>query len=253
MFQPHWIPGLAITVDYFNIKVNKAIASVDAQTIINQCYDSASLSNQFCALFQRAGAGGGPRGEIPFQVLENSLISGGVNFAQLRARGIDTEVTYNHQIRNYGRLSLRGNYTHNFERNDYTDPTNPGYATRDLDNLRTPADRFTINADFKTGPFTLGYRVRWYGKQYVGDYAFYNSLNGNPPSELNYANYKFYPVVVYHDLRIGIDATSKFNFYGGITNLGNKHPPLDLTGLGAGSGQYDVLGRYLYVGAVAKF
>ncbi|WP_174297740.1 TonB-dependent receptor domain-containing protein [Sphingomonas bacterium] len=260
VFTPHWVPGLSITADYFNIKVNQAIASVDAQTIINQCYDLASLNNQYCALFQRAGAGGGSRGEVPFQILENSLISGGINFAQLRARGIDFEVAYNHAISSYGRLSVRGNYTHNLERNDYTDPTSPGYVTRDLSNAGTPADRFTITGDFKTGILTIGYRVRWFGRQYVGDYAFYNALNGNPASDPYYANFKYYPVVAYHDLRFGIDATSKFNIYGGVTNLGNKHPPLDLTGLNAGaydtsttSGQYDVLGRFLYVGAVVKF
>lgn len=253
VLQPHWIPGLAITVDYYNIKVRQAIASVDAQTIINQCYDLPSLSNQFCALFQRAGASGGPSGEIPFQVLEGSLLSSGVNFGALRARGIDTSVTYNRRIADYGEVSLRGNYTHVFQRDDFTDPTRPDYVTRDLDNLGTPRDRFTINADFKSGPFTLGYRLRWFGRQYVGDYSYYNSLNGNAPTDPYYANYKYYPVIAYHDLRLGIDATDKFNFYLGVTNLGNKHPPLDLTGLGQGSGQYDTLGRFVYAGVQAKF
>ena len=253
VLQPRWIPGLSITVDYYNIKVRKAISSVDAQTIINQCYDLPSLSNQFCALFQRAGASGGPRGEIPFQILENSLISGGVNFGLLRARGIDAEVAYNRQIGGYGRLSLRGNYSHVVQRDDFTDPTTPDFVTRNRGNLGNPIDRFTMNTDFKTGPVTLGYKVRWYGRQYVGDYAFYNSLNGNPPSDPFYADFKYYPVVAYHDIRIGFDATDHFNIYGGVTNLGNKHPPLDTTGLGGGSGQYDVLGRYAYVGAVARF
>lgn len=253
ILQPHWIPGLSITADYYNIKVRQAIASVDAQTIINQCYDLPNLSNQFCALFQRAGSGGGPRGEVPFQILEGSLLSGGVNFGLLRARGIDAEVAYNHQIGSYGRLSLRGNYTHVIQRDDFTDPTNPQFVSRDRGNLGNAIDRFTINTDFKTGPFTFGYKVRWFGRQYVGDYTFYNSLNGNPPSDPFYADYKYYPVVAYHDVRIGIEATEKFNFYGGVTNLGNKHPPLGLTGLGGGSGQYDVLGRFVFVGAVAKF
>ncbi|WP_345890173.1 TonB-dependent receptor domain-containing protein [Sphingomonas beigongshangi] len=253
VLQPHWIPGLSITVDYYNIRVRQAIASVDAQTIVNQCYDLPTLSNQFCALFKRAGSGGGPRGEVPFQILEGSLLSAGVNFGALRARGIDTSVTYTHRLGDLGQLSLRGNYTHVIQRDDFTDPTRPAYVTRDLDNLGTPSDRFTVNADFKSGPFTLGYRLRWFARQYVGDYSFYNSLNGNAPTDPYYANYKYYPVVAYHDLRLGVDATSKFNFYLGVTNLGNKHPPLDLTGLGAGSGQYDVLGRFIYAGVVAKF
>ena len=253
VFQPHWVPGLSLTVDYYNITVNRAISSVDAQTTVDQCYDLASLNNQYCGLFQRAGAGGGPRGEQPFRIIEGSLISGGINFAKLRARGIDVEVAYSAPISHYGRLSLRGNYNHNLERNDFTDPTQADYVTRLLDNLGTPADRFTINGDFKTGIVTFGYRVRWFGRQYVGDYAYYNSLNGSPPSDPYYADYKYYPVVAYHDLRLGIDATKKFNLYVGVTNVTDKHPPLNTTGLSAGSGQYDVLGRFLYAGVVAKF
>lgn len=253
VFQPHWVPGLSLTVDYYNIKVKQAIASVSAQTIINSCYDLPTLANQFCALFQRAGAGGGPRGEAPFQILEASLLSGGVNFGQLRARGIDVEAAYNHQVRNYGRLSVRGNYTHTLERDDYIDPTRPNFITRNRGNLGDAIDRFTINSDFKTGPVTFGYRVRWFGKQYVGSSTFYNSLNGLPPSDPYYADYKYYPVVAYHDLRLGLDAGDKFNFYLGVTNVGDKHPPLDLTGLEGNAGQYDTLGRFFYAGAVAKF
>ena len=253
VLQPHWIPGLSITADYYNIKVKQAIASVDAQTIINQCYDLSSLNNQFCGLFTRAGAGGGPNGEIPFQVLEGSLLSAGVNFGLLRARGVDAEIAYNHQFGSLGKLSLRGNYTHVIQRDDFTDPTTPTYVTRDRGNLGTPVDRFTVNADFKTGPFTIGYRLRWFGPQYVGDYTYYNSLNGSPPSDPYYADYQYYPSVAYHDVRLAIDAGKRFDFYLGVTNLGNKHPPLDATGLGAGSGQYDVMGRFFYSGVTAKF
>lgn len=253
VFQPHWVPGLAITVDYYNIKVKQAIASVDAQTIIDQCYDLSNTSNQFCGLFTRAGAAGGPRGEIPFQILEGSLLSAGVNFGLLRARGIDAEVTYNRQIGNYGKLSIVGNYSHVIQRDDFTDPTTPNYVTRLRGNLGTPIDRFSVNTEFSSGPVTLGYRVRWYGQQYVGDYAFYNSLNGNPPSNPYYANYQYYPVIAYHDLRLAFDVNKKFNMYIGATNLANTHPPLDTTGLGAGSGQYDVTGRFFYAGVVAKF
>ena len=253
VFTPHWVPGLSITADYYNIKVNQAISSVDAQTIINQCYDLPTLSNQYCALFQRAGAGGGPRGEVPFQILEGSLISGGVNFAQLRARGIDAEVAYNHQIGNYGRLSVRGNYSHVFQRDNFTNPTDPAFISRIRGNLGEPIDRFTINGDFKTGPITFGYRIRWFGRQYVGDTTFYNSLNGQPPSDPYYANYQYYPVIAYHDLRVGIDATERFNLYAGVTNVADKHPPLDLTGLGSFDAEYDTLGRFVYAGVVAMF
>lgn len=253
IIQPRWVPGLSITADYYNIKVKQAISSLDAQTIINNCYDLSNLSNQFCALFQRAGAAGGPGGEEPFRIIEGTLRSGGFNFGRLRARGVDAEVSYNHQIGHYGKLSLRGNYTHVIQRDDFLDPNDPNYISRNRANLGTPVDRFTINSDFKSGAFTFGYRLRWYGPQYVGDYSYYNSLNGNAPSDPYYADYQKYPAVAYHDLRVAFDVSNKYNMYLGVTNVGDKHPPLDTTGLGGGSGQYDVLGRFVYAGVVAKF
>ncbi|MDB5733248.1 MAG: TonB-dependent receptor, partial [Variovorax sp.] len=75
ILQPRWIPGLSISADYYDIQVNNVIAATGTpQTIVNLCYDSASLSNPFCGLFQRAGASGGPRGEQEFRILEGSLI-----------------------------------------------------------------------------------------------------------------------------------------------------------------------------------
>jgi outer membrane receptor protein involved in Fe transport len=253
VLQPHWVPGLSITADYFNIKVRQAISSIDAQTIANFCYDLASGNQAYCSLFQRAGPGGGPKGEVPNQILEASLLASSANFGLLRARGIDAEIAYNHSFEGLGRASLRLNYSHVIQRDDYVDPNNPSYKTRYRGNLGTPVDRFVLNTDFTSGPITLGYRLRWIGKQYVDDYTDYNSLNGNPASDPFYANFKYYPVVAYHDIRLSIDANKKFNFYIGVDNIGNKHPPLDTTGLTGGSGLYDVRGRYFFSGVAAKF
>ena len=74
-----------------------------------------------------------------------------------------------------------------------------------------------------------------------------------PPQNADYASLKKYPDVFYHDARMGYDVTEKFNIYVGVDNIGNRAPPFGLTGVGAGSGIYDVRGRYGYIGAVAKF
>ncbi|WP_322964617.1 TonB-dependent receptor domain-containing protein [Sphingomonas fuzhouensis] len=254
VLQPHWVPGLTLSVDYYNIKVRNVISSLDAQTIINQCYDSASLSNPYCALFRRNMSGGtGPNGEVPFQIIENSLLAASLNYAQLRARGIDADLNYTHQIDGIGRLSLELQYSHLIQRDDYLNPSDPSFRTRVRGNLGAPIDRFVLNTGLKTGPVELGYRLRWNGRQYVGAFEYYNSLNGNPPSDPYYANYKYYPVVAYHDLRVAVNATDKFSWYIGVDNVTDRHPPLDTTGLGGGSGLYDVRGRYIYSGVSARF
>lgn len=253
VFTPHWVPGLSLTVDYYNIKVRQAISSIDAQTIANFCYDLASGNAAYCSLFQRAGANGAPTGEAPYQILEGSLLASSANFGLLRARGLDAELSYSHQIGNIGLADFRVNYSHVIQRDDFVDPNNPGYVTRYRGNLGSPIDRFRLEANLKSGKITGGYRLRWIGKQYVGDYTNYNALNGNPPADPYYANYQKYPVIAYHDIRFDYGVSSRFNIYVGVDNVADKHPPLDTTGIGGASGIYDVRGRYMYTGVAAKF
>ncbi len=253
VLQPHWIPGLSASIDYYKIKVKNVISSLDAQTILDQCYDSSSLSNPYCALFQRNTAPVGPKLEIPFQILEGSLLASSLNFAQLRASGIDAEIAYNRDFGNIGSVSARVNYTHVLQRDDFLNPVTPSEATRVRGTLGTPIDRFRLISSFKHGPVTFGYTLRWIGQQYVDIYANYYSINGNPPAHPYYANVTRYPVIAYHDLRGSIDIDKRFNFYLGVDNIGGKLPPYGLSGIGGGSGIYDNRGRFMYAGVEAKF
>jgi outer membrane receptor protein involved in Fe transport len=54
-------------------------------------------------------------------------------------------------------------------------------------------------------------------------------------------------------VRLGVDIGPKYNFYAGLDNLTNTKPPLGLTGIGGGSGEYDNRGRFFYAGVLAKF
>ena len=40
VIQPRFVPGLNLSVDYYDIKVKGIIASLTAQQIVNSCYDS---------------------------------------------------------------------------------------------------------------------------------------------------------------------------------------------------------------------
>lgn len=254
VFQPSFVPGLTLSVDYYDIEVKNVIAAVGAQTIVDQCYDSASLDNQYCALFQRNTTGAvGPRGEIPFQILEGSLLQSSLNFASLRARGIDAELSYRYRFSESASVDTRVTYTHVFQRDDFLNPDDPGFADQQLLELGTPQDEFTWNVDAKFGDVTVGYRMRYIGKQVLNAYEDFFSVDGREPENADYADRRFYPAVFYHNLRVGFDAGRDFNFYVGVDNITNRQPPLGLTGIGGGSGIYDVRGRYFYSGIAAKF
>ncbi|MFC3581383.1 TonB-dependent receptor domain-containing protein [Sphingomonas hylomeconis] len=253
VWEPSFVPGLSISVDYYNIKVKDVITATGTpQQILNLCYDSPTLNNAFCSLFERAGAAGGPRGEQQFRVLEGSLLQSSANFAALQVRGIDTNIAYRHRF-NFGTVNLGAVWTHTLQNDEFTNPADPNFANVLTNELGDPQDQVNVNASVKIGAFTLGGQARWIGKMYLNTYEDYNSLNGLPPQNTDYAEVKKYGVAFYQDLRADVDVNDKFNFYLGVDNVTNKQPPFGLTGVTEGGGIYDVRGRYAYAGFVAKF
>ncbi len=237
--QPRFIPGLSVTVDYFDFDIDNVITAATAQQILNNCYDAASLDNQFCPLifrdpstffFQRPG------------VLQSSL-----NFARRTAKGIDFDVAYRRDI-GFGQLNLRGIATYIKERNnfqDLNDPTRIDQVRRELGDPRWAAN---FNADLEVGKFTLGYELRFLEQQVVNTAEDIFTVQGRAPENPDYSSPRYYPDVYYHDIRLSYDATENFTFYGGVDNITDRLPPLGLTGTGAGSGIYDVFGRRFFVG-----
>ncbi|MCI4592305.1 TonB-dependent receptor [Sphingobium sp. BYY-5] len=260
VLQPKFIPGLSISVDYYSITVNNVIASINAQQVANLCYDSSSLDNQFCKLFQRAGASGGSRGEQAYQILEGSLLESSANFAKLKVRGVDTTINYRRDF-GWGLLNLGIIWTRALQNDEFTNPDDPSFRDRILGELGDPKNQVNLNTSIKFGKVTLGYQMRWIDKMYLNTYEDYNSLNGLPPQNIDYAAVAKYPSVSYHDIRADLDVSERFNIYLGVDNVGNKMPPYGLTGVGnglntaanGGAGIYDVRGRYVYAGVVAKF
>ena len=75
VIQPRFIPGLAVSVDYYDITVKNVIVSLGAQQIANNCYDAPDLNNVFCTLFERwRGPGNDPFGQQPGQIAGNTLL-----------------------------------------------------------------------------------------------------------------------------------------------------------------------------------
>jgi len=254
VFQPHYVRGLSLTVDWFDITVNHSIATLDAQAVIDACYNQATINNQYCAQFQRnAGPGNGPAGEIPGRILENSLQVVPLNYAKLRVRGLDVELNYSHSFTNVVDVATRVIYTHNFRNDSYLDASNPGFRTQDLGTLGFPFDEGSWNLDLKKGPVTFGYKMQYIGKMTVAPWAALHSVNGLPPQEPDYSDIKYYPDTFLHNIRLQVDVSKRYNFYVGIDDLCNTLPPLGTTGTGFGSAIYDNVGRFIYAGFVAKF
>ena len=258
VIQPRFIPGLSVSVDWWDITVNNVIVSLTAQQIVNNCYDAPSLSNPFCPLFERyLGTGPGPFGEITGQVLGNSLIQAGVNFAKRQRKGIDVNASYRAKLGDVG-LNTNLIYVHMLKSSNYQDPAQPKYENRLLEELGDPQDEFTWDTDLTLGKFTLGYRMRFIGKMYVNTYEDFNKLGGRPPENADYADIRKYPATFYHNVRLQFDLQKRYQLYLGVDNLLDTFPPLGLAGTGTGGAGgdrgtgnaaiYDSLGRTFYAG-----
>ena len=263
VLQPRFLPGFALSVDYYDITVNGIISSVAAQTILNNCYDFTTTSNIFCSAFTRfAGPGTGPNGEVPGAILGNSLIVAPLNFAKRVTRGIDVNLQYRTRISTDVTFGTNLIYTHTIKRSNYEDPTNPTFENRILSELGDPQEEFRLDTDVGYRSFTFGYRLHLIGQMFTSTYEnFRGGVNGLPPANTDVISPVKYPVITYSDLRFEFnvagandgDRSKGLRFYFGADNVFDQLPPLGSTATGAGSAIYDFRGRTLYAGARARF
>ncbi len=264
VFEPSFLPGFNLTVDYYRIRVTNLIAALGAQTIINLCYGNAGgINNQFCATVNRDPATG--------LFVRPAVISGGVNFAAQRTEGIDFDLSYRRSFDNGHRLTVRGIATRVRELDNFVNPVFPLIPDRQLSELGDPKWAASLSVNYDLGNWDLRWNTRYIGRQTIGAFETQNSFTGLctaayvtavgctlnsiatlPPLNLDAFPQVYYPDVFYHDARIGWDVTPKFRFYAGVNNLFDRQPPLGLLGT-AGGDPFDSFGRNFFFGIAADF
>jgi outer membrane receptor protein involved in Fe transport len=260
VWQPNFMPGFSFSADYFDIDIDDVITAPTAQQIMDACYDAPDLTNQFCGLFQRWGAAGGPQydgsanhPQSPYALVNGSLQQTLLNYASSTARGIDFEVGYAHDLGNIGNINTRLIYTRMLQLDDYLDPANPNRPDQVLLELGDPKNSFNWNTDLKTGNLQFSYQLRYIGRQVLDLAENVFQVGGRPPQNLDYAERRYYSGVFYSDVRAAYDISEDWNAYLGVDNAFDRVPPLGLTGTGGGSGIYEARGRFWYAGVKVSF
>jgi outer membrane receptor protein involved in Fe transport len=96
VLQPRFIPGLAFSVDFYDIKLDDAIGSTNSQVIIDRCYQGQTV---YCAAIDRS------TGQLRVSLSP-------FNFSRLHAQGIDFDLTYRVPLGDWtglpGVLTFRG-------------------------------------------------------------------------------------------------------------------------------------------------
>lgn len=245
VITPRGLPGFSATVDYYNITVSNLIASLSAQTILNECYNSPAgiVGNPFCATVSR---------KADFTFNDPAVIAGGVNYARQETQGVDFDISYRYRRANGDQLTLRALWTHVLELNNYTNPSLPTYADRQLSELGDPQDAANISVGYQHGKFDFSYSLRYIGVMTLSSYEAQHRFQGRAPENADVFPRIWYPTVVYHGVKVKYEFNDHYQPYFGVDNISNKRPPYGLLGTGGGD-PYDNVGRYYYVGINAKF
>lgn len=107
--RPRALPGLALTADYIDIRIDDPIASLTVGQIAQGCFDNPEFDaadpargNAFCALIGRTASG-----QVPSDPRDPAVVTGYVNGRRLRMSGVQAGLAYR-----TGPLELAGELFH---------------------------------------------------------------------------------------------------------------------------------------------
>lgn len=239
IYQPHFLPGLALTVDYYNIRIEDAITFLDPQDAADKCVDGPSLALQYCALIIRD----------PETAQIVSVKSSFLNQAALETAGWDIQLSYATDLANLwatapGRLTFSMNANVIEKLRDYSFADYPDEVDIEEGEVGDPDFSFITSTAYTLGPLT----VTW-ESQYM------DRVRRNRDTALESNNQPYVEANWYHDLigRYRFENVAKgTEVYVGINNITDELIPLGLTGQGTSS-SYDIFGRYLFGGVKVRF
>ncbi len=278
VFTPEFLPGFSFKVDYYNIRIKNAISGLTGQAIINRCYDDPNgIDNAFCgAVFRRTTTD--PTTNLTFNgqttrtidqyivpaftTTGNGLgfINQPFNFAQFKTRGIDFDAGYVRKFSDDLGINVRILASYVMDRLSYSYITEPNRFDRIDSTLGDPRWQGQFTLGVNSGIFDINYNARYVGKQIVSglSYETFYASQGRPALNPDARPFVHYDPVVYHNVRIGLNATDKFRFYVGVDNVSNELPPYELGGnenftSGSTAAIYPNIGRFFYAGVEARF
>jgi outer membrane receptor protein involved in Fe transport len=242
ILQPAFLPHFNASVDYYNIKIKDAIATLGAPTLAQGCFAGNQLYCQSITF--------NPDGSIAF--ITNTRL----NLAQAATRGIDFEVNYSRPQTFGGQLTAKLLATRVLK---LTSTTPAGVQDRlgQVSNFNRTAgvpkwvgDAFL---DYTRGPAHVGLQARFVGpgvfSTILHEGTGPNSVNRNSVPAFLYLN----PTASY---RFRLHHGGSVELFTAVNNLLDKDPPMIPSGAAGGinesstNGQfYDVVGRYLRFGA----
>lgn len=259
VWTPEFADGLAVTLDYYKINLNKAIERPAAADVLSQCYTTAfnpSLTlNAACQQVLREPTNGSFNGATAPGIVRPLS-----NLGKIDTTGWDLNVTYKVAFEDMGMSSALGNLALSFNGskvNSYFQQPTPSSIRRDC------LGYYSVACDEPLARYRWNQRTTWY----ISDFDFsYNwrhmgATKVEPLAGVFFADFSRIKAYDYVDLSGGWDVSETARIALSITNVSNKKPPvvgntIGTTGNNSGNTfpqSYDTIGRFFSLSSVVKF
>ena len=244
VYSPHFVDGLNMTLDYYDIKITNVITAIDANYVLDQCYQYSV--QEFCSAFQRDANG---------QVI--NLNHGNANLGWIETTGYNFGASYRLPAFSIGQfmINMNVNYLDDWNQASTNDAPVINYAGQYGYNHW----RANIGLDWNKGNWGATWGIRYYGPFIdecwsssdpvihcnMPNYTSVNWGNGTGANRMGAS--------VYNDAQVRYTLPWKGTIAFGMRDIFNKHPAntIDAYELGFNSsGSVDPtldLGRYIYL------
>lgn len=239
VFTPTVVPGLRVSVDYYDIQIKDAIIQITPAATVQQCF---TVNPAACAFITR-----GTDGRI------TSVFSGPVNLASAMTRGIDFELQYSLPV-GIDKITIQTlvNYLIKTELDD-------GIAAVRLDNSMAqstvaalggnPRWKANFNASYVAEDFRFSGTARYVGGGYID-----RTMTAKDLDQLTVKGRVYFDVSGEVTLFKPKGEGSKVALFAAVQNLLDTDPPITgAGGYGTTRGLFDTIGRQFIGGARLSF
>lgn len=252
MFSPDFLPGLSLSADFYDIKINHAINAISSQTILDQCFGDplGFPGNIFCDSITRGEDG---------QLLQ--IDNQEQNLVRQRASGMDIALAYlfdlNERLAIPGVFSLRLLYSNIFKLEASLDGTTEE-TVRVIQKGEIGDAKHRARATLTWNYDAL--RVRW-RTAYTGPavdsnerMVFFENRSISDPLFLNVGDEWVHSIHAQYQLT----STPAVTLFAGVNNIFDNLGPFLPDGTVSGgtnnfASEYGSIGRFLYFGATFSF
>ncbi|MEH6417649.1 TonB-dependent receptor plug domain-containing protein [Pseudomonas sp. CGJS7] len=247
VYNPSWLEGFDISVDWYKVKIENAITRPEAQFILDKCYGGTPGEQaQYCGLFSRNAVYPGAPNNI------DKLRMPMMNLAEYQVEGYDVTLNYRLPETSWGKFAITWDtsYTSDFAIKASQDSAVEHRAGLYLRNDPYWRIKSNMYLDWTRGDIGMTWGMRYKSgldevcPSGLEDYCTQpNRVTADGPAGRNHMG-----GVTYHDLQLRVNTPWNATVSVGANNVFDKQPPMSLTApYNMFDPQYDVPGRFYYM------